>query len=947
VKHTLLAALFLGGCAAQASIPQALTPKPAVQTVAAKPPETPMKLTANDGTGLELVKLESKATVQGPLAFSELHLTFNNPQDRNLEGRFEITLPEGAAISRLAMRDPGAKWKEGEVVETQRARAAYEDALHVRQDPALLEQSAGNRFQARIFPIAGRANKEIIISYSQQLGAGESYRLPLQGLPKVHELSATAQVWQGPQRTDRGEEMKLQDRVPSEDFVVQRAAAAEGLVKDRLVMFSVKPKMESQAVPLNKLLVLVDTSASAGPHYQEQLSQLQAVLEQLKDTEVRLAAFDQTVVPMKDIKQLQARMPLGATNWNKALHWAEEQQGFDRVLLVGDGVITAGHERLSDFVPKLRQAGLTRVDLLAGGSVRNQETLRPLADAMGGLVLDARQPADRVVEALTHKALSGVAVEVENAAWVWPQTLNGLRPGQEQLVFAELNDPAKSLKVSLSGPLLDQTEIPLTEVAWPLLERAAAGARIAKLTRECRDCRDEQQKNRLRAQIVEMSTKFCVVSDYTALLVLESDYDYARFGLQRKGLADIMVMGPNGLTLEKRESDYGLAMRRSRAWQPNPNLGDVEPALWNKNDIVSSRPTASSATGSEVPLAEAARKATSYQAEQGLLDETLSAAPPMSNESTVPLQRPRALEKGRTRGDQLESFLNEHNATHPALSGEFAQVERLLKDGQDARPRALAWLQKDTNNVLALVAYAHALEAAGEKKEAARAYGSIIDLFPSRADMRRYAGGCLESLGDNELAADTFTKAMISRPDHPSSHRLVAYAELRLGHYREAFERLQKGLRRQYPWGRFAGYDQVLRGDLSLVGAAWAAHDPGQRDHIVRELRQLGLRLDESASTRYVLTWETDSNDVNLTVKGRHRRGRLLANVTTGYGPECFVIPGTAGDAQVSVQYSARGPMGYGMGKVEVIQHDGHGGLRFAEKPYVVMNDQASLDLPL
>ncbi len=930
MKHTLLAALFLGGCAAQASIPQALTPKAVLQPEAPRPAQTPMKLTANDGTGLELVKLDSKAMVQGPLAFSELHLTFNNPQQRTLEGRFEITLPEGAAISRLAMRDPGGAWKEGEVVETQRARVAYEDALHVRQDPALLEQSAGNRFQARIFPIMGRASKEIVISYSQQLGAGESYRLPLQGLPKVHELSATAQVWQGPQRTDRGEEMKLQDRVPSEDFVVQRQSPGEGLIKDNLVMFSVKPKIESQPVPLEKLLVLVDTSASAGPHYQEQLSQLQAVLEQLKGTEVKLAAFDQTVVPMKDLKQLQARMPMGATNWNKALHWAEDQQGFSRVLLVGDGVITAGHERLSDFLPKLRRAGINRVDLLAGGSVRNQETLRPLADAMGGLVLDAREPADKVAEALTHKALSGVAVEVENAAWVWPQTLNGLRPGQEQLVFAELNEPAQSLKVSLSGPVLDQSEIPLTAVAWPLLERAAAGARIARLTRECRNCSDEQQKNRLRAQIVEMSTRFRVVSDYTALLVLESDYDYARFGLERKGLADILVMGPNGLTLEKRESNYGIATRSRRAepW-PDPRLN------LERRSMSFDKTTPPSAS-------EAAAPAPAPESAQGLLDAESSET---SQASASFAPSPAAQRKARR--DSMESFLSEHSATRPALNGEFAQIERLLQDGQDARPRALAWLQKDTTNVLALVAYAQALQAAGQTEEAARAYGSIIDLFPGRADMRRYAGGCLESLGENELAADTYTKAMISRPDHPSSHRLVAFAELRLGHYAAAFERLQKGLRHQYPWGRFAGYDQVLKADLALVGAAWAAHEPGRREQIQRELNKLGLTLDDKASTRFVLTWETDSNDVNLTVKEGSRKGRLLANVTTGYGPECFVVPGKARNAKLSVQYSARGPMGYGMGKVEIIEHDGHGSLRFVEKPYVVMNDRATLSLPL
>jgi len=45
---------------------------------------------------------------------------------------------QGASISRFAMKVNGA-WQEGEVVEKQAARRAYEDFLHRKQDPALLE----------------------------------------------------------------------------------------------------------------------------------------------------------------------------------------------------------------------------------------------------------------------------------------------------------------------------------------------------------------------------------------------------------------------------------------------------------------------------------------------------------------------------------------------------------------------------------------------------------------------------------------------------------------------------------------------------------------------------------------------------------------------------------------------------------------------------------------
>ena len=37
--------------------------------------------------------------------------------------------------------------------------------------------------------------------------------------------------------------------------------------------------------------------------------------------------------------------------------------------------------------------------------------------------------------------------------------------------------------------------------------------------------------------------------------------------------------------------------------------------------------------------------------------------------------------------------------------------------------------------------------------------------------------------------------------------------------------------------------------------------------------------------------------------------------------------------------------MGYGMGKVEIIDHDGHGGLTFDERPFVAMNDHAFVEL--
>jgi Vault protein inter-alpha-trypsin domain len=153
--------------------------------------EAPVSLTSSDGTGLKLVRLQARGVVTDPLAFTELTLTFENPLDRVLEGQFKVTLPPGATVSRFAMKLDG-RWQEGEVVERQAARRAYEDFLHRRQDPALLEQSGGNEFTAKVFPIPARGLKEVVISYSHDLVQRTAdYVIPLKGLPEVGELDVT------------------------------------------------------------------------------------------------------------------------------------------------------------------------------------------------------------------------------------------------------------------------------------------------------------------------------------------------------------------------------------------------------------------------------------------------------------------------------------------------------------------------------------------------------------------------------------------------------------------------------------------------------------------------------------------------------------------------------------------------------------------------------------
>lgn len=1027
VWNTLLLGLglWLGASALQPDATPAQMAQPLA--LAAQPPTAPpaaISLTASDGAGLELVSLHANAVIEDPLAFTELRLVFKNPESRVREGRFRITLPSGATISRFAMRI-GDQLQEGEVVEQQAARVAYEDFLHRRQDPALLETEAGNEFSARVFPIAANATKELIVSYSQELTRrDEPYVLPLRGLPKLGKLSIRALVQQerangakpasslGGQRAQTEVvQVDKHDFTPDVDFTVAHDASKSrlGLRHDNLVAARIVPLSESdERDAVTSLYVLVDTSASRALGLAEQLRATESLLATLApEAQLAVAAFDQTVRPIYSgranavgesvRKALLAQRALGASDLDAALAWlsgALAKQRHTRVLLVSDGVATAGAtgaDRLRARVKALGGVGVERLDVLAVGGIRDDVMLSRLVTAglpRDGMVLDATRPVGVLSRKLTRATRSGLKLEVEGAGWVWPSVLNGVQPGDEVVVYADLPSD-RPFSVKVAGKPLALTG-GLAAVARPLLERAWVKARISRLA-EQRDAvlsSDRDLAEALKKQAIALSSQYRVLCPFTSLLVLETEQDYVRFGIERRALADILTIDASGIALLHRAEI--AAPVTAIAVQPN----DARPTA-DKPAIVAPTPPSpselarmSAQKSSAAPGAERSRAAEAPMQAAAEADDALgsagrgagvarsapmaaprpSSSPPPAPAAPPPEARRRARdEEPRVQvatGEEREEAKKREEIA--PVEGELKQVLDLLRAGkkQPALTQALAWRERDAGDVLALVALGEAYEALGDLASAARAYGSIIDLFPGRADMRRFAGERLERVRTNAalaLAVDTYTKAVEQRPDHPASHRLLGFALLKQGRPRAAFEAVLVGIKRNYLEGRFRGVERILREDLGLMAAAWIKHEPTRADDIRARLSAAGAKLEDEPSIRFVLNWETDANDVDFHIhdgKGGHAYystphlpagGDLYADVTTGYGPECFTIRGPAVERaypyKLQAHYYSKGPMGYGMGKLQVIDHDGHGSFRFEERPFVVMQDGAFVSL--
>ncbi|MFY0536046.1 hypothetical protein [Nannocystis pusilla] len=254
------------------------------------------------------------------------------------------------------------------------------------------------------------------------------------------------------------------------------------------------------------------------------------------------------------------RGALGASDLAGALRWAAGQpKVHDRVILVGDGVATAGaveRDGLRAAVQELGRAGVHRLDAVVDGGLRDEAALRQLTTAglqNAGILVDARLPAPLVASRLVRATQAGVKVHVPGATWVWPQTLAAVQPGDQFLVFADL-PVDKPMRVELGERGEDVREVKLGTGERPLLERAWIRASIDRLTAMMghEAAGDAKAKADLKQQIIGLSTRYRVLSDYTALLVLETDWDYQRFGIDRTALAEILTVGPDGVAVVDR-----------------------------------------------------------------------------------------------------------------------------------------------------------------------------------------------------------------------------------------------------------------------------------------------------------------------------------------------------------------------------------------------------------
>ncbi|WP_178985441.1 VIT domain-containing protein [Winogradskyella helgolandensis] len=502
-------------------------------------------VTLEDKSELKLDKLRINAEISGNYATVTYDMTFYNAHDRVLEGELAFPLAEGQSVSHFAM-DLNGKLRSAVIVEKELGRVAYESTIRQRIDPALLEQTQGNNYKARVYPIPAKGHKRIVITYEQNLLVNDNhyqFTMPLGFSKPLNDFSIDIvcnNLEQLPSVTEsfkkdlkfikKGKNVvgtyvansvdlnrNLKLSIPIKDvFALQTFEAYFHINKT----FVPKRRSKSKA---KSIAILWDASYSM--YYKKleaELNLITSYLKSLEDVKVSLVVFSNTLISNStfrikngDSQELINTLKMitydGGTSY-KGLFIPKS----DDILLFSDGLHNLGELELSNS---------SRLYCINSVNSANHQLLNDLATENSGNYINLNSLTNNsAVDLLKHEAFQFLGVNHDNSLFeVYPEpksivnenfNLSGkfMEAKSIELLFGYGNEITERIFV-------DMTSSSNSEVS----KRLWAKAKLQHLTKK-----KEENKN----DIIELAKAYHLISPYTSMIVLDRIEDYVRYKIE-------------------------------------------------------------------------------------------------------------------------------------------------------------------------------------------------------------------------------------------------------------------------------------------------------------------------------------------------------------------------------------------------------------------------------
>jgi len=302
-------------------------------------------------------------------------------------------------------------------------------------------------------------------------------------------------------------------------------------------------------------VLMVDTSLSRrADMHRAQLAAARLLLEQLGPAD-RFAVMTFDVEPKlhhgrlvsgrpaieEALEALKGVTPLGGTNLAAAFAALDaflataSARGPAEVVLLSDGIATLGESEPAKLLAQAKKTlELRRVRLhaLAFGSEVDRLVLQELAVEKGGLFRsvvpgeEVEREVLRFAQAVRAPYLPNPKVSLPDGTYdIHPERLGTLIGGEELIVLGRYKQAGRAaVRLDWAEAEFD---FPETDSRHVFVPRLWARERLDALLRQ-------PQTPEVRSQAIALSQEFTLITPYTSFLVLETENDYKRYGIDRR-----------------------------------------------------------------------------------------------------------------------------------------------------------------------------------------------------------------------------------------------------------------------------------------------------------------------------------------------------------------------------------------------------------------------------
>lgn len=916
----------------------------------------PLLVAREAETPIRLESARVEAEIAGGLAHTAIELVFRNPNGRVLEGELQFPLGEGQQVDGFAL-DIDGRLRPAVPVPKAKGREVFEAIERRGADPALLEQTAGNQFKLRIYPIPAQGTRRVRLELREALrrhdgrwrfelplgfaaGAGRfDLQLRSAAKPRIEGLGGDARV-----RAQGGGYVLALAQAPAGGRLaasVPAAAEPRAYVQDHageryfLAEVPLQGASAPRALPAS-VAVVWDSSASGRKRdhaselalldrYFRRAGRIQATLVRLRDRaeparEFRIESGDWSALR----RELESTVYDGAT---AADSWQAQPQ-VGEYLLFGDGLFNYG----AGGLPALAQ-GQRLYALNSAGADADATRLGALAQAHGGRLVSWQRAGelDRVAAELLEEgprllgadALGADRIEVQSA---FPD--DGLLR-----IAGRLRDARAELDLRVADGQGERRQ------KLAIGADAPASAFPARLWARYAIARLEADPDAHRAEIARLGQRFGVVTGETSLIVLDDIADYVRYDIAPPDRQDEFqrlkaAQASERDSVRKASLDRvaGLYARRiewwQRDWPKNPpkalvaranaaaaGESDLEPSDGSVHyappmPIVEAAPAAAApaSADAEASAADALRRRAAQRSQR---EEVLSS--PELPVGASPAPQSTALETITVTGSRIDPPEQAKVAgAGPAAATASIALQPWQPDSPYARRLRAApaaqvyrlYLDERDSHAASTAFYldvADVLEAKGERDLALRVLSNLAELDLENRHVLRVLGYRLLQIGAPRLAVPVFERVLRLAEEEPQSFRDLGLAYAAAGQPQRAIDNLYEVALRDWD-ARFPGIEEIALAELNAIAAAHPGDtDLSRVDPRLRRNLPLGLRA--------VLSWDSDNSDMDLWVtdpngekcfyshKQTFQGGRITEDFTGGYGPEEFALrkpkPGT------------------------------------------------------